>query len=256
MEYDNGINVRRIHGNEFIAFAQFDLAHDPEISARLALPPDSGLLNHLDKGTGAAVQNGQLEIIQFDNGVVDANASKRREQVLGGGDEHALLHQTRRITDASHVASAGFDREAVKVGAMENDSRSRRRGQNPQTDRSAAVQPHSCAGYRSTNCLFVCHRGRCKSFAMYQLTGTRPLVHVAKQPHSVAWQTVCGLTYSNACRCSRLTGEELACVLRYLRNFRACFTGNSTVSSAVLWGRRSPPLRTSNPATSGCSSPC
>jgi hypothetical protein len=81
------------------------------------------------------------------------------------------------------------------------DSRSRRRGQNPQTDRSATVQPHSCAGRRSTNCLLVCQRGRCKSFAMYQLTGMRPLVYVAKQPHSVAWGPVRGLTCSGSCRC-------------------------------------------------------
>ena len=127
----NRIGVRWIHGNEFIALAQLDLAHDAEISARFALLPDAGLLNHLDKGTGASIQNGQLQIVQFDDGVVDADAGKRREQVLGGGDEHALLHQAGGVTDAGYVASAGFDSEAVEVGAVEDDSRSGRGGQNP-----------------------------------------------------------------------------------------------------------------------------
>src|ERR1700681_3839051 len=73
-----------------------------------------------------------------------------------GGDEHALLHQAGGVTDAGHVASAGFDREAVQVGAMEYDSRSGIRGPNPQANRGAAMETHSCAGHSSTNCLLVC----------------------------------------------------------------------------------------------------
>src|ERR1035441_4995732 len=103
----NRIGVCRIHGNEFIALAQFDLPHDPEISARFALSPNPRLLNHFYKRTGAAIQNGQLKIVQLDDGIVDADAGKRREQVLGSGDEHALLHQAGGVTDAGHVASAG-----------------------------------------------------------------------------------------------------------------------------------------------------
>src|SRR5208282_1458700 len=151
----NRIGVCRIDGNEFVALAQLNIAHDSEISARFALLPNAGLLNHVYKGTGAAIQNGQLQIVQFDDGVVDADAGKRREQVFGGGDEHALLHQAGGVTDAGYVASAGFDGEAVEVGAVEDDSRSGRGGQNPQADRSAAVQTHSGAGHRSTNCLLV-----------------------------------------------------------------------------------------------------
>src|SRR5208282_2476624 len=125
--------------------------------------------------------------VQFDNRIVDADAGKRREQVLGGGDEHTLLHQAGGVTDAGHIASAGFDGEAVEVGAAEYDSRSGRRGQNPQADRSTAVQTYSGAGHLSTNCLLVCQGGRlCKSFAVYQLTVIRRLMHVAKRPHSVA----------------------------------------------------------------------
>ena len=124
----NRIDICRIHGDELIALAQLDLAHDPEVGACFALFPNAGLLNHFDKRTGAAIQNRQLEIVQLDDGVVDADADKRREQVLGGGNEHALLHETGGITDASHIASTGFDPEAFQIGTMEYNSRSGRRG--------------------------------------------------------------------------------------------------------------------------------
>ena len=67
----------------------------------------------------------------------------------------SLLHQAGGVTDAGYVASAGFDGEAVEVGAVENDSRSGRGGQNPQADRGAAVETHSSTGHRGTNCLLV-----------------------------------------------------------------------------------------------------
>src|SRR5580658_2113065 len=60
----NGIGVGGIDGNKLIALAQLDVAHDAEIRARFALLPDAGLLNHFDKGTGAAIQYGELEIVQ------------------------------------------------------------------------------------------------------------------------------------------------------------------------------------------------
>src|ERR1035437_1009584 len=152
----NRIGVCRIYGNEFIALAQLDLAHDPQISARFALSSNPCLLNHFNKWTGAAIQNRQLKIVQLDDGIVDADAGKRREQVLGGGDEHALFHQAGGVTDAGNVASAGFDGEAVEIGAVEYDSRSRRRRQNPQADGSAAMETDSSAGHRGTDCLLMC----------------------------------------------------------------------------------------------------
>jgi hypothetical protein len=42
--------------------------------------------------------------------------------VLGGGDEHALLHQTGGVAYLGNVAADGFDFEAVKVGPAENNA--------------------------------------------------------------------------------------------------------------------------------------
>jgi hypothetical protein len=138
-----------------------------------------GLLNHFDKGTRAAIENGQFQIVQFDDGIVDADPGKRREQVLGGGDEHALLHQTGGVADAGYVASAGFDGKTVEVRAMKNDSGSRRRGQDAQANRGAAVETLSCAGHSGANCSLVCQGRRLKSFVLYQLTGIDGFPYVA-----------------------------------------------------------------------------
>ena len=43
--------------------------------------------------------------------------------MLGGRDQHALLHETRSVTDAGDIAAVGLDLEAVKVGAAEHDAR-------------------------------------------------------------------------------------------------------------------------------------
>src|SRR5258708_1100012 len=76
--------------------------------------------------------------------------------MLGRGDENALLHQAGGVTDAGHIPSAGFNREAFQVRSLEHDSRSRWRGQNPQVDRRAAMETHTAAGDRSANCLLMC----------------------------------------------------------------------------------------------------
>src|ERR1700686_1645049 len=107
-----GIGICGIDSDRFIAFAQFNLAEDTKIGARLALFPNPGPLNHFDKGFSAAVEDGQFEIVEFYDGVVDTHASEGREQVLGGGDEHALFHQAGGVADASYVTSAGLDLEA------------------------------------------------------------------------------------------------------------------------------------------------
>src|SRR5580698_2111290 len=154
----NRIDVRGIDGYEFVTLAQLNIAHDAEISTCLALFANARFLNHLYERTGAAIKNGQFQIVELNDGIVDADAGKRREQVFSGGDEHTLRHQAGGVTDAGQVASAGFDRETVEVGAVKHDSGAGGGGQNPEADGSTAMQTHSGARYRGTNCLLVWQR--------------------------------------------------------------------------------------------------
>ena len=97
----------------------------------------------LDIRQRAAVQNGQLKIVQLDNDVVDAHADQRREQMFGGGDQHALAHQAGGVADLGHVASGRGNLEVVQVGAAEDDAGTGGRGQQPHGDRCAGVEPYA-----------------------------------------------------------------------------------------------------------------
>src|SRR5580704_2811442 len=118
----DGIGVGGIDSDKFVALAQLELATNAEKSAGTALLADASLLNEFHERAGAAVEDGQFQVVEFDQGVVDASADKGGEQVLGGGDQHALFHQAGGITDAGDVAADGFDVEAVEIGAAEDDS--------------------------------------------------------------------------------------------------------------------------------------
>ena len=94
----------------------------------------------LDVGQRAAVEDGQLEVVELDDDVVDAHADERGEQVFGGGDEHALAHEAGGVADLGDVAADGGDFEVVEVGAAEDDAGAGGRGQKPHGDRSAGMK--------------------------------------------------------------------------------------------------------------------
>ena len=79
---------------------------------------------------------------------------RAREQMLGGRDQHALLHQAGRIADARYVPAQRFDFEIVEVGTPETNSRASRSRKNSQLHGRSAVQAHTLAFHGGTNCLF------------------------------------------------------------------------------------------------------
>ena len=84
-----------------------------------------------------------------------ANPHAGRKQVLGGRDQHALLHQAGGVADASHVAARSLDFEAIQIGAAEHDSRSGRSRKHAHLNRSAAMQAHSAAFHGRAKCLLL-----------------------------------------------------------------------------------------------------
>ena len=97
----------------------------------------------LNVGQCAAVQNGQFQVVQFDDHVVDAHADEGGEQMFGGGDKNALAHQAGGVADLGHVAADGWNLKVVEVGAAEDDARSGRGGQQTHGDRCAGMEPHA-----------------------------------------------------------------------------------------------------------------
>ena len=102
---------------------------------------DSRRANQIDKRLSAAIENRHFQVVDFDERVVDAHAVEHAEQVLGGRDQHALAHQAGGVADFLHVAPTGGNREAVEVGADENDAGRGRGGEDADPDRNAGMEP-------------------------------------------------------------------------------------------------------------------
>ena len=111
--------------------------------------------DHVDKRLSAAIEDGQLEIVDLNQGIVESNAYTCGEQVLGGRNEHAFLHQAGGVADTRDVPADRLDLEPVQIDAPEHDPGTRWCRQNAHGNLRAAVQPDTTALYGSTNCLLV-----------------------------------------------------------------------------------------------------
>src|ERR1700733_9621414 len=72
----NRISLRRIDRDKLVAFVQLERMTDAKISPRTPLLSNSGLLNQFDKRPSAAIQDGQFEVVQLDDGVIDTSSGK------------------------------------------------------------------------------------------------------------------------------------------------------------------------------------
>jgi len=113
---------------------------DAEGFAAAALLANAGAEEGFDVRKGAAVENGELEVIDFDDDVVDAHPNESGEKVLGGGDEHALAHKAGGVTHFGDVTCGSGDFEVVEIGAAEDDARAGGGGQKTHGGRCTGVQ--------------------------------------------------------------------------------------------------------------------
>ena len=65
-----------IDADEFVAFAHLDRLQHTDGFAAAALGADAHTEKSLDIGQSAAVQNGQFQVVQFDDYVVNAHADE------------------------------------------------------------------------------------------------------------------------------------------------------------------------------------
>ena len=116
----DGVAVAGIHADEFVAFTHLDVLEDAEILAAAALRFEANFAEGLGIRKGAAIEDGELEVVEIDEDVVDAGSEQGGEQVFGGRDEDALAHEAGGVTDFGDVAAGCWDFEVVKVGAAED----------------------------------------------------------------------------------------------------------------------------------------
>ena len=155
MAYDTEYAVRRIDRDELVTLAHFQLAADSQIGPRSALLANAGLVYGFDKRQGAAIQDGKLKVVEFDDGVVDPATDQRGKKVFGSGNEYALFHQTGGVAHSRHVPAHGFQLKAIEVGTAKDHARSRRRRQDTQMYWSPAVKPYATAFHWRSDCLFL-----------------------------------------------------------------------------------------------------
>ena len=102
---------------------------------------DAGGLDNFAKLARAAVGNGRLVRVQFDNRIVNAVTRQRREHVLDGVNFHIALGQRRGAVGLADIFHARLDfRFAFEVNAAKPHAAVRGRGENGHVHPVAAVQ--------------------------------------------------------------------------------------------------------------------
>jgi len=112
-----------INADTAAGVGDFEGLENAQVAAAAAKGANAGAAEHFDEGLRGAVEDGDFNGVEVHEAVVHAAGVKRGEQVLGGGDEHAFLHEAGGVADASDVADVGLDGEIVEVGAAEDDAR-------------------------------------------------------------------------------------------------------------------------------------
>jgi hypothetical protein len=122
----DGVAGARVDADELVAvggaFTDFDGLEDADVLALAALALEAVSEDGDDVGEGAAIEDGDFEIVNLDDDIVDAEADEGGEKVLGGLNEYALAHEGGGVADAGDVATSGGDFEVVEVGAAEDDA--------------------------------------------------------------------------------------------------------------------------------------
>src|SRR5882724_9486404 len=105
-----------------VTLDDFERLQNFKVAAFAPEPPRASLLEHLHKRLGGPVQNGDFDGVNIDVNVVDTAGVDCREQMLGRGQQDAMLHQTRGVADPGYVVALRFDCEIVEVHAAEYDA--------------------------------------------------------------------------------------------------------------------------------------
>jgi hypothetical protein len=143
--------VGGIDADAAAVFDDFDGLEDAEVASFAAKAAEASLIKQLEERFGRAVQDGDFDVVQVDEDVVDAVRIRGGEEMLGGGQEDALLHEAGGVADAGDVVAMGFDGEIVEVDAAENNAGIRGSRLKAELGVDAGVETHTLGFYRLLN---------------------------------------------------------------------------------------------------------
>ena len=119
------------------------LLADHQVGSWSGLFLESNPLNFANKFQSASIQDGNFQIVELNNSVVDAKDVKGRKEMLDCRNQNALLHQGCCVGDVRDILDRGFNRKVLEVNSVENDAVARRGWQDSEVDRSARVKADS-----------------------------------------------------------------------------------------------------------------
>src|SRR6267378_6177967 len=105
--------VGGIDSNAAAIFDDFDGLEDFKVAAFSTEAAEAGLIKELEEGLSGTVEDGDFDVVEVNEDVVDAVGIGGGEKVLGGGEQDALLHKAGGVADASDVVAVGFDWEII-----------------------------------------------------------------------------------------------------------------------------------------------
>jgi len=114
--------IGRIDAERLLAFVQNEFVGDSNELPCPTLFNDTDSRDSFDIRQCATVKDGDLEVVEFDIGIVDADSIERRQQVFDRRYPHAPTHQRRRIGDSGYRCHISAKLEIVEIDAAKNDS--------------------------------------------------------------------------------------------------------------------------------------
>jgi hypothetical protein len=144
--------VGGIDADAAAVFDDFDGFQDFQVAAFAAEAAKAGLIEVLEERFGGTVENGNFNVVEVDEDVVDAGGVEGGEKMFRGGEQDALLHKPGGIADTRNILAVGFNGEIVEVDAAEDDSGVRRSGQQAELRVDTRVETHTRGFYGTTDC--------------------------------------------------------------------------------------------------------
>src|SRR6185436_13968486 len=107
--------LRWINAQRFFTVPQNELFGDADVLPQPLLLNDAGPGNGFGESDGAAVQNRNLEIVELNVGIIDADSVERGQQMLDRRNPYATAHQRRRIGDARNRSDIRPKLEIIEI---------------------------------------------------------------------------------------------------------------------------------------------
>src|SRR5262245_17573788 len=154
---------RWINAERLLAILQNEFFSNTNILSRSFLLHDPGPDDRFRIRKRASIQNGNLEIVELDICVVDADAVQRGQKMLNRRNPHAAAHERGRIRHACDRPDISSKLEIIQIDTAQYDALAFGSGKDSKRGILAGVQPNTGELDRSSDRLLV-HKWRKKQF--------------------------------------------------------------------------------------------